>query len=161
MDKEFKPNLISLKRKGSIQPRIEVANKVLLNISRIDITDYLLPDWIIKNKNSLSYSILIDESEYGLQFKNVEKGVNGDTINITFNFAEGIEITDENGNWKKIYKFEPNWTLIMKYPMHPPKQIESGQKTAEIKVKVTTFPLFGYPNGISTIISNRAELEVR
>ncbi len=51
--------------------------------------------------------------------------------------------------------------LLMKYPLHSPKVIESGQHTAKVEVKATTEPLFDRPNGVIITSSDEGELVIK
>lgn len=63
-----------------------------------------------------------------MQFKAAEISLDENKVEAEIDFSKGVEITDDDGNRKIIYVLEPDWTLVMKYPMHPPKQqIDAGR----------------------------------
>lgn len=82
-------------------------------------------------------------------------------VKALIDFSRGIEITDEARNEQIIYTFEPNWILVMKYPSHPPKKIESGTYTAKVDVKANSVPIKGAPEGVSITVSAEAVLKIK
>lgn len=161
VEKIFKPDEIHVKRSGAIQPRITLTNIGLFNISKLEIVDDLLPQWMVKNKNSLSFSMFINNKEYGLQFKAVDITVENGKVKALIDFSKGIEITDEDGNEQIIYMFEPDWILTMKYPSRPPKKIELGTYTTEVDVDAISIPIKGFPEGVSVTVSAETALKIK
>jgi hypothetical protein len=151
--KIFKPSQIDIKRRGAVQARTNITNIGLFAISKVEVVDEIPPNWFIKNNNSVSFSVYINDTEYGLQFKAAQILVEENHIVVKIDFSSGVEITDGKGNELLIYSIEPGWTLSIRYPIHPTEEVEPGSYTIGSYITVLSIPIRGALGGVNMTLS--------
>jgi len=125
--KVFKPETIGSKRKGAVQARTNVTNVGQLDVAELTFEDEILEGWITKGQgHTISATLFIDEAKYEVPYEELDYvAVENDTYVVYFNFTDGVDLYQDNetSGLKEyrmtVYAFEPNWTLNIKYPMHP------------------------------------------
>lgn len=156
VDKTFKPDRLSQKRKGAVMGWTHINNTGYLSWSEITFSDTILDGWTIKDRyHTISTTLFIDGTEYKISYDELTyAAVEGDKYIVNINFAAGVDLyqfnaaSDTDEYRMTIYAFEPKWLLTIKYPMHPPTDLLAGNYQATVSItaanpEVITFTVDG------------------
>jgi hypothetical protein len=163
VDKAFKPNEVSLRRKGSVMSWTYINNTGYLSLSEITFNDTILDGWTTKDLDrTISVTLFIDGAKYQIPYDELDYVAIEDGRYIVYiNFTAGVGLYQFNATSgmeeyrMTIYAFEPGWVLEIKYPMFPPTNLLTGDYEATVSVTVVS------PEGITVTVDDTATLRVK
>lgn len=163
VEKVFKPNEVSAKRRGAVMSRTNITNTGYLDINEITFEDEILNGWTLKDfDHTISATLFIENAKYKIPYEELTYVAAEDgTYVVYINFTDGVGLyqydpaLDQEVYVMTIYAFETEWVLEIKYPMHPPKGLQTGDYDATVSVTVTS------PQDISLSVEDTATLHVK
>lgn len=163
IEKLFKPEEISTKRRGAVLSRSNITNSGYLDITEVHYEDEILDGWTLKDfDHTISATLFIDGEKYKIPYDELDRvSIEGNKYVVYFNLTAGVNLYQFNATSgmeeyrMTIYASEPGWVLEIKYPMIPPKGIQAGDYDATVSVAVTS------PQSVSITAEQTATLRVK
>lgn len=144
VNKLFKPLEISKSRKGAVMSRTNITNTGELNITQLSFEDEILDGWTLKDfDKTISVTLFINGEKYKIPYKELTLvAIESSMYKVQIDFSLGIDLYQYNPELgqevcvKTVYAFQPEWIIEIKYPMFPPQNLEKGEYTSNVSIKV-------------------------
>lgn len=142
--------------------RTYITNVGDLGITELTFQDEIPEGWSLKDfDHTISATIFIHNIKYRILYNELTYVATEDgTYVVYINFADGVDLYQFNATSDleeyrmTIYAFEPEWTLSIKYPMFPPKDLAVGEHNSTVSVTVVS------TEGIPVVVEGTATLTV-